>query len=100
MKGSARVREPAVHWRQGPGTTVGGTLKVDEFELQETVNALSALIGLSVASGPPELASEFIARLQRAIKEAEPGSIRWTLYTRVWREVVGEAGNQDVSDGR
>ena len=67
-------------------------MKVDEFEFQETVNALSALVGLTIASGPPEQFRQFVSRLQRAIKEAEPGSIRWRLYTQVLRDVIAEAG--------
>ena len=78
--------------KAGDPRTVRCRMKIDEFEFIETVNALSIVIGLSVASAPPELQAAFVGRLDALIASTEPNSIRWRVYRQIMRDVGGEVG--------
>jgi len=68
-------------------------MKTDEFEFVETVNALSLIIGLSIASAPPETQAAFMGRLNGLIAASEAKSIRWRIYRQILRDVGGEVGD-------
>jgi len=78
-------------WRQ---KLPSARMKIDEFELTETVNALSIVIGLCVASASPEAQAGFVSRIKGLIAISEPQSIRWRIYRQILRDVGGEIGDE------
>ena len=67
-------------------------MKTDEFGLAETVAALSAVMGVAIASAPAAQKAQFVSRLRSLIANSEPDTIRWRVYRHVLRDVLGGMG--------